>query len=293
MLGEVKRLQGLYFWLAVLLPVASLSLGHWAPRLQPWTGLVAFAATLIDITYLDPRNKARVKLTAQLQERFDTTVLRLPWNSLVAGEWPNDDVFMTEAEKRVSVERDAAFLTWYSADTGDLSFERARYVCQRVNVWYDGNLRQTYLKCLEGLLIFIVTVFVIVSLAAGAFYHLTVDDVVLRFLVPLGPIAFWFAREIRRQKDTAGMLKQLQDCVDAALKGHDDMGEIGSANQQSRLFQDAIFRHRATSPLLFDLVYDWKRIELERRVNAYSTGLLRQLKASSGSRSQGLAETSL
>lgn len=276
-LSRVKVAQGVYFWIAAVLPIISISLGYVKLPGQPVVALFALVTTWFDIAYLDPGNKKRIRLTARLQEEFDCKVLELPWNGFVADRYPRAEEYAAFADSQFSMEREKQLLHWYSTDTRDLSLSQSRFVCQCVNVWYDRKLRDTYARTLKVIAASAIALFVIAGMVAGVLDDVSMDKWVLGLLVPMGPIVVWFTREIRRQSDTVQMLERLASHLETALTKHTEIDDRQDARDEARMFQDAIFNHRATSPLLFDMIYFRQRPQLESGANLYAKDLVDEL----------------
>jgi hypothetical protein len=276
-LGRIKVSQGIYFWIAIILPVISISLAYAKVPGQPVFALVALAATVLDMAYLDPKNKKQTRLAARVQEEFDCGVLVMPWNDFVADRHPREEEYGEFASRLFSPDREKKLLDWHATDMRSLSSAHARFVCQCVNLWYDRTLREKYLRGLKIIGVVATVLFVIAGMLAGSFWGVGVDGWILEWLVPLGPVIQWFTREIRRHSDTVGMLDHLAKRIEAALIRPSMPVPGRGADEQARMFQDAIFNHRATSPVLYDVIYFRFRDQLESGSKSYAQDLVNDL----------------
>ena len=98
------------------------------------------------------------------------------------------------------------------------------------------------------------------------------------------PVVIWALRECNRQDATCDLLDRLNDEVkklwDRSRKG----GTEQEISMRSRELQDAIYTHRASSPLIFDWVYNLLRKRMEERMNAGADHWVSELRTAEESR---------
>ena len=157
-----------------------------------------------------------------------------------------------------------------------MPIQLARLICQRTNISYDARLRRTYGT---WLLYGTVALGVILSFVGLAF-DLSFSGLLLTVVVPLMPLLNWALRERHKQTDTANYLVTLigefEKLWDRALKAT----RSRDLDRRSREMQDAIYQHRASSPLVFDWVYYRLRNRTEDEVQHAAQTLVRQAKES-------------
>ncbi|MCF8003889.1 MAG: hypothetical protein K9L32_06710 [Chromatiaceae bacterium] len=271
-----KFTQGTFVLLSILLPIAGVLLGANYPSLKPFLTLSGLILLLVDTAYLDRLQKARIKRGAKLQEEFDTTVLQLPWNRFVAGAKVDPEDVRAASGRPLSQERESQIVCWYEPCVGEVPIQLARLICQRTNISYDARLRRTYGT---WLLYGTVALGIILSFVGIAF-NLTLSGLLLAVVVPLMPILNWALREHHKQTDTANYLVTLkgefEKLWEKALKGT----RSRDLDRRSRELQDAIYQHRASSPLVFDWVYYRLRNRNEDEAQHAAKMLVQQAKES-------------
>lgn len=272
--AEVKVVQRFYFFFALALPVASLVVVFHAQKVKVWVGLVALVVGAVDVMFLDPWRKRRIKTAARIQEEFDCEVLSMPKNTFTAGANAAPEEIRRYADKFKKADS-RKFENWYPQTVEDLPLPIARLVCQRTNLWYDSNLRETYRFALC-----FITVIYFLSLLAF-FRQFTVAEFILVALIPFGPFFTWVAREYHRQGDTIALVNRLLSEIDRSLEKL-AMLRGPKAEARARELQDAIFAHRSSSPLVSDFVYRLKRPSLEPLMQAGAIEFVARARSAAG-----------
>lgn len=274
-----KQILGLQAALTVLGGFASPIVVASLPQYKVWAALYAFTVALLDALVLEGLQSEKRQMGAKIQELFDCDLFELPWRRLVAGEKPMPEVVTEESSRYKQSHKDLSRLRdWYPSTVSRLPLGLARFVCQRVNAWWDATLRKRYcasLKLLLGVLILFVS-------ALGIHRGLTMDVFVLTVVAPLTPAILWGAREIRKNSAAADDRSKLQthigDLWDHALKG----SLTGSVlDEESILIQNQIFHSRAKDPFVFNWVYRVLRGAKEETMQQVSRQLVDQALASS------------
>ena len=88
----------------------------------------------------------------------------------------------------------------------------------------------------------------------------------------------WALRECNRQAATIELLDRLNDEVKKFLVRARSGATEQEISMRSRELQDAIFNHRASSPLIFDWVYNLLRRRMEEQMNAGADQLVSELR---------------
>ncbi|WP_313928328.1 S-4TM family putative pore-forming effector [Pseudoxanthomonas sp.] len=274
--GQVKLVQGAYFTFIFFLPIISLVVAFQLQAAKPWISLLALVVGAIDSMFIDSWRKRRIKTAARTQEQFDCHVLDLPWNQFTAGKRVSAEEVSKFANPKLPEPDELRLKDWYPANSRNLPPHLARLVCQRTNLWYDSQLRDTYRIALCGL-----AVVYFLSLLAFA-SNFTVIQFILVALVPFGPFFTWIVREYHRQNDTIKVVERLLSEIDNSLEKFTEAQDVADAQGRSRELQDAIFSHRANSPLVSDLVYRFKRPALEAQMQAGAEAFVDRVRRSMG-----------
>lgn len=252
---DAKLTQGIFVSLTIVLPIVSVLLSPSYPQLKGYLALVALVLSLLDIGIVDRFQKDRIKRGAKLQEEFDIRVFGLPWKRFVAGSVVDPEDVRAASAKPLSPTREATLTPWYEPCVGEIPLSLGRLICQRTNISYDTRLRARY----GAFLLYSAITLGIALLFVGLVLKLDFSEMILTVLVPSTPLLGWALREHTKQAETVSGLENLKTEVgklwEEALAGaHPAELELGS-----RGLQDALYRHRASSPLVFDWAYDLLR----------------------------------
>lgn len=256
--------------LVVPLVGAVLAVVH--PAVKPYVAAASLIVLLLDILWLDRRQKTLIKRSAKIAEQYDCAVLELPWNEFTVGDRIESEEIHSAARAYAKHHDDAHLRDWYPVEVGALPLSLARIVCQRTNLHYDRRLRTMYGNAIRAGAIVIVLVMALYGLAQ----NLSITAWVLT-MAPAAPVLSWAGREFYRQHDTAEPLEKLlrearKFWNDALFNGCDD----NQCLARSREFQNAIYSRRSSSPLVFPLVYRFRRAQLEDEMHDGANDFLKQ-----------------
>jgi len=257
--SRAKNYQNFVAITALLLPLLGILFGAEFPAIRPYLGFASIALLLLDVAVLSPKQRASSKAGAKVQEQFDTEVLKLEWNKLVAGSRVDPEELRAIASGQMSDKEKKGLKDWYEGAISRLPLSVGRLLCQRTNVVYDLRVRRMY----SGALFFIASLLGAALLAVGLYHGLKVDQLIISVGLPVLPLVSFVLREYRKQEDTIESLTTLKGEIekvwDKALAG----ASAEDLTLSSRALQDAIYRHRASNPLVFDWLYNWLRKKSE------------------------------
>lgn len=271
----VKRLQQTYFLITLALPIVSLVVVFNFDEAKPGLSLAALIIGALDAMFFDAWRKRKIKMAARLQEEFDCCVLDMSWNSFTAGSQVSPEDVDEYGRNPLKPDAEKQLQDWYPSDACKLPLHLARLVCQRTNLWYDSKLRKTYRSCL-----WVITAIYFVALLIFGL-DLTLGDFILVVLVPFGPFFTWVVREHHRQTDTITLVDRLCTDIEKSIGSLSNPESQEDAQARARELQDAIFAHRASSPLVSDLVYKFKRKGLEEQMQAGAREFISRVTAAS------------
>lgn len=275
---NAKAIQGVFVTLSIVLPIVSVALAANYPAVKPYLALIGLALLMLDTALLDPMQKDLVKRGAKLQEEFDTKVLCLPENRFVTGTSVDHEEVRAGSAKPLSQERETQIRCWYEPCVGSVPIEFARLICQRTNIIYDSRLRRKY----GGWLLYATIAFGFVLAVVGLVLGLSFSELLLTIAVPYMPVMSWTLREYRRQTDTAVSLESLK-AEFGKLWSQAVSGTTSEALERgAREVQDAIYRHRVSSPLVFDWVYYRLRAFNEDQAHHAAERLVQQVQSALG-----------
>lgn len=267
--SDATRCQILQIVLTIALPVLGAVLAFTHQQTRPYVALYGLIATALDVMWIDRMQRRLLKVAAKISEEFDCGLLKMPWNSFVAGK--REDAEVVDAAARRWNDHASSIAGWYTGIPPTARYELARLVCQRMNLQYDASLRKkygAYLICGAGISF--------MALIIGA---VTEDFKLIDFAAvaaTISPAIFWAIREQFRQSDSATTNQILKDEAEKFMEsirtGRCDDSEC---EKRSRELQDAIFQRRVANPLVLPLVYRLMRSELEKQAQAGANALLR------------------
>lgn len=257
--ARAKLYQSLFAVMALLLPAIGVLFGAQFPAIRPILGIGSIVVLLLEVGIILPMQRKDCKRASRVQEQFDTEVLKLEWNKLVAGKKVDaEDVraitssLMTDTEQK-------GLENWYEVVISKLPLPLGRLLCQRASVAYDLRVRTIYAYTLLGIAILVA----VVLAGVGVYQGLKVDELILTMGLPALPLATYLLRECRKQFDTTETL----DTIKAEVEKVWEMALAGASFEElttySRALQDAIYRHRSSNPLVFDWFYGWLREQCE------------------------------
>lgn len=259
--GRAKRYQWTFAVLAVLLPAIGVLFGEHFPEIRPLLGLASIFILLLEVGIFLPLQRKDCKRAARVQEQFDTEVLKLDWNRLVAGSQVDAEDIRDITSKPMKDAERTSLQNWYETAISKLPLPVGRLLCQRTNVAYDTRVRATYAFTLLGVAALLTMVLVVI----GVYRKTGMDEFILAMALPALPLVSYLLRECRKQFDTIetldGIRTEVERVWQRALAGATTLELTVSA----RALQDAIYRHRASNPLVFDWFYNRLRNKLEDR----------------------------
>lgn len=249
--SRAKNYQNIVAITALLLPMIGLLFGAEFPAIRPYLGFVSIALLLLDVAVLSPKQRACSKAGAKVQEQFDTEVLKLDWNKLVAGSRVDPEELRAIASGQMSDKEKKGFVDWYEGAIAGLPLPVGRLLCQRTNVVYDLRVRRKYsaaLFCIAGVL-------GVGLFAVGLYQGLKLDELIISVGLPMLPLVSFVLREYRKQEDTIESLTTLKGEIEKVWEKALAGALAEDLTLSSRALQDAIYRHRASNPLVFDWLY--------------------------------------
>lgn len=200
--------------------------------------LVALITWFVDQFVLKEWEASFKKEAATIQEDFDCSVLEIPWATHKRVKRPSADrvkQLAAQARKHPKVVKNLR--DWYTPSAIPDDPMLAKVHCQRMNCWWDVNLRDLWRMVLSIAFWVFATIAVLLAIVTG----ITVAKFVALLSAALRVLA-WGVGELRGQKSAAKSVREM----------HELLGQVGDASNvtdsQLRCFQDEIFEHRKTNP---------------------------------------------
>jgi hypothetical protein len=222
--------------------------------------LLSVITTVLNSLLLVPMIKSKKELAAKIQERFDTRVLSLDWNTINIGNVPgSEDIKIYSQKYKEKHQRYTGLDNWYSSVVDGVPLHVGRFICQRANLSWDVYLREKYIK-------YIVAFSVVFSILIAVFGFLSdpnLKDFVLNIATPLLPIAIFCIEQYRDNKESIDNIKNLRQDLNSSWQDMlSNPGNVG-VDAISRRIQDEIYKNRKDNQLIFDWIYNKYRGEME------------------------------
>lgn len=253
--ARAKRYAGCFAFAAILLSVLAVLVGPAVEASRPYFAIASIVLLLLEVGHFLPQQRLNCRRGARIQEQFDTEVLKLGWNSLVAGRKVDAEDIREILPTSLTDEKKRVLKDWYEPAISRLPLHVGRLLCQRTNIVYDSRVRARYAETLRGIAIAVSLALIVF----GTYRGLAFDQAILTLAVPVLPLLTYLLREWRKQAD---ILEGMDALKAEAQKLWDDALDGAAASQlttSARALQDAIYRHRATNPLVFDWYYNMLR----------------------------------
>lgn len=261
---RAKVLFYLQLLFTVVVPVASAFWALFVPEWKPFAAFAALTIALLDVMFLDRAQRQLLKVAAKIGEERDCGILELQWNEFTVGGRVDPETIHGAAIAYAKRNDDTKLRDWYSPVVGKVPIHLARIICQRTNLWYDAKLRKYYGGTILALAVLLVFALFLSALIADR----TMTSFVISVMAPAAPVLIWAVREHYRQRDTANLLDSIRGQAEAlwerAKKGQ---CKPKDCSVQSREFQNAIYAHRATNPLVFPPIYSLLRSNMEQQMH--------------------------
>ena len=209
--------------------------------------LVALGTWFLDQTYLKNLENVFKKEAATLQEEFDCFVLDIPWPEHKGIRHPPSDR-INQLERKWS-ESNTELRDWYTLGGIPNDPVLAKVHCQKMNCWWDVELRGVWKTLLKGVLwcsaIVSIVIAVLTGMTFGSAIPLTAAN--LRILA-------WGIGEIRVQSAAIDHITRIH-CYLSKIHA----GKAPISLCDIRLLQGEIFEHRRSNPPVPNWLYRWKR----------------------------------
>lgn len=266
--SRAKGILATQFVLTVVGAVALSLVLAVRPELKVWGVLYSVLVALADSLWLDRWQAALRIRGAKAQEAFDAGLFGFEWRKWqVGGRLTHEEV--VRAARRFHGDENQ-LRDWYPASLDSVPLPLRALVCQRINAWWDAELRKRVAWWLIGVLLFVAVVVLIVSVATA----LQTDRLILTVVAPLFPAINWSLREALRQFDAARKLEATKLALVDSWETAVATGMMTAAKMSE--FQAAIYDGRSRHPLIFNWVHKRFRPEGQETMHEMARRLVRE-----------------
>lgn len=243
-----KRVRNLSVTVVVLVGASAVAISIAESQTATYAITVTILASwLLDELFLKRLETAFKTEGATIQEDFDCFVLDLPWPAHKGIQRSTPDRVKQLETVAKNTPRVAEKLeNWYTPDGIPHNPILAKIHCQRMNCWWDVNLRRRWTMALK---------IISWSLVILAFLLAIVTEITVAKLVALIAssirILAWGICEIKAQSATIKRIKRIHGYISELLS------KASLNSSDIRGVQDEIFEHRRSSPPVPDWFY-WR-----------------------------------
>lgn len=262
--SRAKSVLGIQLALDLLSPLVLATIVAFVPGFDASAAFIGIVAGITDLL-LESYESSYKRRAADIQEIFDCDVLELECRDLQVRRRPITEIILEAARNyRQSDPHYSALKDWYPPVVEKIPLYLARLVCQRINCWWDSQLRRRYASVVVNVLLFLcISVF-----AIGLINGLTVAKLFLAVLFPLLPTFIWAYREIKGQTEAANEKDELrryaEELWEKAIYNRLPVEEI---DKKSRNLQDEIYYNRRSNPFILDWFFKRLHRKNEEFVN--------------------------
>ena len=276
--SDAKVIQAVQIVLSVLSVLILWILIAMFPKFAAWSALYGGIVTVLNVLCFSPWQQTLKEKAAKIQELFDCDVLELPWRELTAGSRLEMEIVEKYSSKyKRKVHEDSDLEDWYPKDVGKLPLHLGRIICQRSNCWWEVEQRRSY----ANWVLVVLSLLAVVTLFLGVIRNFALEKFILAVVIPLMPAFVLGIQQYRGHKKSAERLDQLMKHVGRLWdKAYSDTNPE-ELTRDSRDFQDEIYNHRRTSPIIFNWIYKYFRKEYEGVMNKAANELITEALESS------------
>jgi len=229
---ETKVFEHLILFLTLCTPFVLLSTALLNKNII--IGLLVFLLVLFSII-VEKMYAGYTTIAAKIQEEFDTLIFNLPWNKIFVGERIN-----IEKIKQLSLEKNSVDThNWYSANiTAQVEENIAIVICQRINLFWDSELRQKWVNLLIIFTAFYYAIFFLI----GIFSELTFY-VIIESLIPTILFIRYIYNQVNLNNKVIIEKNELLTRLKVQLENYKNSGKIVNKSEL-RQSQDVIYKLR-------------------------------------------------
>jgi hypothetical protein len=211
--------------------------------------LAALFTWVFDQFFLKEIENKSKKEAAAIQEDFDCAVLDIPWPAHKRVKRPTPDrIRQLAAQAKKNPEIVMKLMDWYTPSAIPKDGTQAQLHCQRMNCWWDVDLRKRWRATLS----IAFWVFVLIAILLAIVSGVSVAKFVALIASGLRILA-WVIGELKGQDSAIKNVQEIHEMLSGAGEGT----EITAT--QIRFFQDEIFEHRRTNPPVPEWFFWWNR----------------------------------
>lgn len=150
------------------------------------------------------------ELAASIQQKFDTYVYAMPWDSRIFGKEKafNNEIAQYSKKIMSDPQKKATLYNWYTPIVDSRSLYDGILFCQRENIWWDVGLRKRF----KAASIIIIIAMCVIIFGMGIYQNESVVRLLSRFAF-VAPMIEWLLGTVKQINEDIDSLNELDDCV--------------------------------------------------------------------------------
>lgn len=244
--GCAKKMRNMSVLLILFVAVLGLVASVWAKQdFIQHVPILILLIWFLDQQLFKKRESGYKTEAATIQEDFDCFVLDLPWPSHKGLQRPTSDrVRQLAVAAKSKPEALEELKNWYAPEEIPPDPILSRVSCQRMNCWWDVNLRRRWTAVLKWSF----WVFAVLVLFLSVVTEITVFKLIAVIASNIRILA-WGLREINDQDEAIARVDRIHRYISNLC------GEKEISLNDVRRIQDEIFEHRRLNPPVPDWFY--------------------------------------
>lgn len=192
--GDLKRARTIRMAVVLAAAVALAAFTIWANPSAAPVGATGGVVVLLATVFESRRERRFTDVAVSVQEQFDTTVFRLPWNSMAVPHPPTGQEVNTAAARY----QGGRTRDWYP-DTGGVQRPLDVIICQQSNLGWGAAVHRKWLAAV----ILATAVLLVVLVAVEVGLRLDWPTALNALVIPFVPVLWEAVNEVMRHLDAA------------------------------------------------------------------------------------------
>ena len=201
--------------------------------------------SLIAVYFINSIVCKKKRIAAEIQQHFDTYVFQMPWDDNQFGKKSDlSSIIAQKSEKLLKCDKEREkLINWYTNIDSGLNLLKAISLCQKINFYWDINLRE---RVKNGIIIAIIVLILLLYIIA------IINDQTIRHFT----ISLWIMLPILKWSWNDVILKIVGD-----IKLLNEINNLFNEKnkytmRKLEIIQSKIYTHRKNSFIIPDLVYN-------------------------------------
>lgn len=235
-------------------PFATVTFGVDTPVVL---GAVSAGYLVIARTALRSIEERAQQQAALVQERYDTSLFNVPWNSAVAGDPPSPDDVEASAEAFIASKRyrkqPIQYRRWYDVDLDGVPWPNDVLLCQRQSAVWSRMDHAAYATSLW----IAFSVLTIAGMTFALVNSMSLSDALVLLFLPTAPAALDLIEKAQAHQREAAVRRSLERAIEREWIAAADGATVDVADL--RRLQDASYLSRRTGPKVPQWFYELRR----------------------------------